>query len=276
MTTDLRDLFADLVADQPEHRIDLDDRIAAGRRRVRRRTAATATATALAVAAIAALGVTLTPTTTGNGPAGTTLTTGTTGTTGTSSASPTLVCSGNTCYRYDEPGSGLGPGPGPRTDASRALGAELQRLAPEIAATAGANLTDTQWTQGGRPIGYLQAQVAWSYPQARGTDSVSLDAEVWSPKTAASAFSTGMPICGDHPDSRPCTRIEELSDGSTAYQSKQQEKDRFYSYDVWIVRPDRTVVHVASYSQMTPGTSHYPVLDLDRALEVAKGITVTL
>lgn len=254
MTTDLRDLLTELVADQPEHRIDLDARIATARRRDRLRSVAVMTGTVAATAAAVTLGITISPTATLDGadPAGRPAQAGPT------SPAPTVV-----------KGVPVQPSTQRETERSQALAGQLAEVAPEIGATAGGRSQSYQnIALNGYPLPFLRAWVGWTYPVGGLTNSVIVAVEVWN---GSDPTQHGVPICPKTGTDR-CDLVQQRPDGSTVY----RDDDEFmgaHNHDAWVEHPDGTIVHVGSDAEMVPG-GHDSLLDGERTLEVAEAITV--
>ena len=255
MTTDLRDLLTELVADQPEHRIDLDARIATARRRSRRRTTATVTAVSLATAAAITVGLNLTPRATLDG-------------TPDPAARPTAASPTSPVPTIIK-GVPVQPSNQRRTARSQALADQLAQVAPEIAATAGGSSHSYQnIALNGYALPFLNADVWWRYPMGDLTNSVVVSVQVWS---SSDPTQHGLPVCHGTGVNR-CDLVRQRPDGSTVYR-RDYELYGAHNHDAWVKHPDGTIVHVGSDAEMVPG-GHNTLLDGERTLEVAEAITV--
>jgi predicted ester cyclase len=150
------------------------------------------------------------------------------------------------------------------TERSRALLEEVVRLIPELDDRA--RLFDFEYALGqeGRRV---TAGADRTYP---GLGQITVHIAVASPGAWRLPCTPGS--SGD-----PCTRIEQLPDGSTAYLRSSIVPDTVgHSYAATLVKPDGIGVSVSS-SAYRPEHADMPdaPLSLDRVLEIARQITVT-
>ena len=237
MTTKLHQALAELVEEQPQNRIDLDRQIARGRRRARYRTIGTVGLATAAVLAAAGGIVALQP--------------------DEDALSPANSPSAPDSPRVVQPGVVLSQRP---TEKSGALAAQLEQLAPEIARTPGARRYNS-----GSPA-ELHAGALWNYPVGELIGTVALVVDV------AEAVS---PVCTSMSGPEPCDEIKQLPGGSTAYR-KSYPVDGVMQHEVRIKHPDGIQVSVSSSAQLPPPVwARQALLDADRVLEVAQGVTIT-
>ncbi len=258
MSTDLRELFNELVEDQPQHAIDLDRQIVRGRRRARYRTAGATGLVAAGVLGIAATAVVLRPDGTPSQIAGQPSPTpeATVRTFGGSEDAP-----GVTSTRYDR-----------STELSRLLAAQLRQLAPELAGSSQYTMSDAQGRRGGQFVPQVWAGFDVTFDGLPDPATV-FRAKVGDASQDVEVICTSMePVEGKG----FCSATERtLPDGRVA---------RLYAYQdagvvrrgVRLVRPDGVRVVLEVGMIVPPGTTPIPAVSADRLLEIAQGITVTL
>ena len=250
-------LLTDLAGQDPPVDIDLDRQIQRGQARVLRRTVTLCVA-AVAVSAVAVGGiVTFRPDTNGSdapaaGPstptAPVTLPDGTTVTPLQSGQPPSFATASS--------GS---------TEKSRALLAQFQSLAPELAQTPDARIFDEQ-AIGRSGEGPIRAGFDWVWPA--DANQVTVVVEV-------GRRGTVTPVCDGKTGPNRCTEVRKLPDGSTAYLHAYSPPGTVgHGYDVRLDRPDGFSVSISSAAYKLKGAKHDAPLSLERVLEIARKITV--
>lgn len=248
-------LLADLAGEDPPVDIDLDRQIHLGRRRTRHRTIALCV-TAVAVPAVLLGGVlTLGPDGDAIGPSAGP---------GTPSLKPPTPSKLPTAAVRDLAPWVQWDNPGRSTEKSRALGAELEQLVPEIRAIKGARSFDRQPSVKGQPVEFLAAGVDLTIPDVK---TVTLSLEV-------GAKANMVPQCEGRTGVNACTEIRKLPGGVTAYLKKYSIPDtKVQGVGVTLDRPDGTRVNFWNGTMSKDGKLPTP-LDLARVLEVAQQVTV--
>jgi hypothetical protein len=260
---DIRTLLHDLAGDEPPVAVDLDRQIARGRRRQQTHRLAAA-GTSVALVAVLVVGViALRP---GSG------------------AVDDLGAAG----RAGAGTPNLPPVSTPRvadlptdvsTARSKALRAELERLAPELGSLPDARSYDFVWSDGKKPTPHLSAGRAENDSQGGRSRSVAVEV---GDRAAGVRVVTVCEKAGTPPPSGPGTpvgcQVRELPDGSIAFISEftadggDSTAIARHEVGVRLVRPDNIEVYVGSAQQ---GSTDAPPLTLARALEIAQALTVT-
>lgn len=265
MSTELRDLFNELVSDQPDHGIDLDERIQRGRRQSRVRNAATATLATVVTAGVIGAGFAFRP-----APA-------TDGSTGIAGRSDTpLVCSygphAKTDPRCPEDG-GMEDRHFRSTQLSRLLAAQLDRLVPEHAGVRGFTRFDDQRIgTDNRPMPILSAGYLVDLPELRkGLTAFTL-------QVATRGSHVDQPFCMVMYLPKPqCTgQPRQLPDGSRATVHSQVVAGKT-RYAVRVDRKDGTEILIESGITLNDDARtsvDVPVIGPERLLDIAQHITV--
>jgi len=239
-------LLADL-ADQPSPvDIDVDRQIQLGRRRHRRRLTAALCTAGIAVPAVLVGGVlTLRPSPGTDAPA----------VAATPSVSPvtpsTIRLPGEEAVRS--------------TETSKALLAEVGRLIPELAQLEGARQFDMEMRRGDKRSIHAGTDLIY---EGQGGGQVTVSVVV--------ASKGEWRACKSLTGFEPCTRIEKLPDGSTAYLRTYIVPSTIgHAYEVTLAKPDGTGVTVSSAAYRPKGSQAPDApLSLDRVLEIALQITI--
>jgi predicted ester cyclase len=152
------------------------------------------------------------------------------------------------------------------TERSRALLSEVTRLVPEIGLLDRPRMFDFEDALGtGRR--QVIAGAERTYP---GVGQITVHIAVSPP-------GEGRLPCTGEAGNEPCTRIEKLPDGSTAYlRTYTVPATVGHAYECGLVRRDGTVVSVSSAAYRPEGAKMPDApLSLDRVLEIARLITTT-
>lgn len=278
MSTELRNLFNELVADQPQHGIDLDERIRRGRRHNRVRNVATAGLATVVTAGVIGAGFTFRPDANGSeGVAGT----------GRPSGGPSTVC--QTYPEADAVGCTFYPGTGvvsdPSTKQSKALARQLDSLVREHAGVTGYTRFDgqRQWSDGGKvdvlEAGYRVGVTDPGTDDPRRTAYLRNGLYAFRVEVTSRAAKLSQPFCIDMylPKPKCVGEPRQLADGSTATVHHQQVAGKT-RYAVRVIRPDGTGILIESGITLNDDATtvvDVPAIGPERLLEIAQAITVT-
>jgi hypothetical protein len=256
MSKDLRELFDELVEDQPHDTIDLDRQITRGRRRARYRTAGAAGLATVAVLGIAAGAVVLRPAGAPPQPAGQP---GPDARATVRTFGPSEDVPGVDMLWFDR-----------STATSRQLAAQLRELVPELSGSAQYTPSDSQGRRGEAFV--PQVWAGFDVTVAGFPDPATVfRAKVGDATQNVQVICTSMePVEGKG----VCKATERtLPDGRVA-QLYAYEDGGVVRRGVRLVRPDGVQVAIEVGMLVPDGTAPIPQLSADRLLEIAQAITV--